>query len=62
MKLLETWKDDLKTAWSMYGAYFTAILAVADQLIAPFQGHLPPMVYAGLMGAIVFLRILDQKK
>lgn len=62
MTLIETWKEDLKTAWSMYGVYFTALLAVSDQLIAPFESHLPPLVYAGLMGAIVFLRILNQKK
>lgn len=52
----------LNKLWSVRIAIFSALLGAADQILALFQGSIPPVVYALLFAAIIVARIVDQPK
>lgn len=60
MKLLGEWRVILNRVWTVRAAIYGALLACADQLLAPFMGHLPPVVYALLYAVIILLRVWQQ--
>lgn len=62
MKLIHHWRMQLNKLWSVRIAIFSAILGVADQLLAAFQSSLPAWVYALLFVTIIVARIVDQPK
>lgn len=61
MSLIENWREELNTAWSVKGALFVAFLGVADQILTAFVGAMPPLMYTALMFVIIVLRVADQK-
>ncbi len=61
MKLIEGWRSELNKVWSIRAAIWTAVLASADQILAQFVGHMPPVIYAFLSIGFIVLRLLDQK-
>lgn len=60
MSLIHRWREKLNKLWTVRIAIFSAILGVADQILAVFSGTLPPWVYALLFIAIIVARIVDQ--
>lgn len=62
MKLIDDWRVKLNKLWSVRVAIFSALLGVADQILAAFAetSHMPPLVYALLTVAIVVARFIDQ--
>lgn len=62
MKLIDDWREKLNTLWSVKLAIFTALLAVADQVLALFSGAIPPLTYAVLAAAIIVVRVIAQPK
>jgi hypothetical protein len=61
VSLIENWREELNTAWSVKGALFVAFLGVADQILTAFVGAMPPLMYTALMFVIIVLRVVDQK-
>lgn len=62
MKLIDDWRAKLNALWSVRLAILTALLAVADQLIAPFEKVVPSWAYALLSIAIIVARVVYQPK
>lgn len=62
MKLIDDWREKLNTLWSVKLAIFTALLAIADQVLALFSGVIPPLTYAFLAAAIIVVRVIAQPK
>lgn len=62
MTLIEDWRKKLNGLWSVRFAILTALLAVADQLIAPFEKVVPSWVYALLSVGIIVARVVYQPK
>lgn len=60
MKLIEQWREKLNKLWSVRFAILTALLAVADQLLLPFEGRIPPATYAVLSVLIIVARVIYQ--
>lgn len=60
MKLIDNWRDELNRVWVVKAALFSALLGVADQILAEFQSSLPPVVYSLLFIGIVVVRVLQQ--
>jgi hypothetical protein len=60
MKLIQGWRDALNRLWSVRIAIFTALLGVADPILALFQAQVPPLVYSVLCAAIIIARVLQQ--
>ena len=62
MKLIDGWRAELNRLWSVKLTMFTALLAVADVILAQFQASLSPLVYAVLATLIIVTRIVQQTK
>lgn len=60
MTLIEDWRKKLNALWSVRLALLTALLAVADQLLAPFERVIPPWAYALLSVGIIVARVIYQ--
>ena len=60
MKTISDWREVLNRAWSVRAAIFTAFLAVGDQILGAFIGHIPPMLYGALMLVLIVLRVVNQ--
>jgi hypothetical protein len=60
MKLIQDWRDALNRLWSVRIAIFTALLGVADPILALFQAQIPPFVFSCLAAAIIVARVLQQ--
>ena len=62
MKLIDDWRKKINGLWSVRFAIFTALLAVADQLIEPFEKVIPSWIYALLSVGIIVARVVYQPK
>lgn len=60
MKLIQDWRKKLNALWSVRLAILTALLAVADQLIAPLERIVPAWAYALLSIGIIVARVIYQ--
>lgn len=60
MNTIPAWREQLNRLWTVRAALFAALLACADQLLAPFVGTLPPVLYALLYALIILLRVWQQ--
>ena len=60
MKLIDGWRAKLNALWTVRIAILTALLAVADQILAPLERFVPPWVYALLSVAIIIARVIYQ--
>ena len=60
MKLIADWRASINRLWSIRIAIFTALLGVADPILALFQAHIPPITYSVLCALIIIARVLQQ--
>ena len=61
MNLIYDWRAELNKLWSVRIAILTALLGSADQILEPWVGTLPPVVYSILALLIGIARMVDQK-
>lgn len=63
MTLIDNWRAELNRLWSVRVAILAALLASGDQILASLAGAgvISPIVYAGLFGLLVAVRMIQQK-